>query len=331
MIRTIAVILGTAVGAATLSACGGDSKADAKLDEVTLRLGAIQTAKETPYFYGMEKGCFSDQKIKLKIAEGKGSSSTVQTVASGADDFGQADPATLIGLAAKGAKVKAVMSYLDVSPLSVLVSKKSGISSIDQLDGRKLAFTAGDSPSALFPALAKVNGLDEDKVTMANMNIQVKMTAILQGKVDGILGLNFMAANLSEKGLEADALLYSDNGVKLPGDVLMSSESLIKKDPDLVKRFVAAAACSKKAAIENPTEAVAAFTKANSAYPKEGAKKEFELVSQLFADPATSGEPVGHMSEPLFTSAYAFLTEYASVPTGKNVTDYFTNEFLPAG
>lgn len=328
MIRTFISAAGAVVLAGTLAACsGGSSDGSASGDKVTLRLGAIQTAKEAPYFLGVDKGCFSDQDIDLTIAEGKGSSSTVQTVASGADDFGQADPATMIGLAAKGAKVKAVMAYLDVSPLSVLAPVDSGISDLSDLEGKKVAFTAGDSPSTLFPALAEVNDLDEDAIEMANMNIQVKMTAILQKKVDAILGLSFMAANLSEKGLETDAILYADHGVALPGDVIVTSDAMIKKDPDLVKRFVAAAACAKKAAMDDPDAAVAAFTKANPQYPAGGAEKEFALVSELFAEP--EGAPVGTLSDELFTSGYDFLVQHADVPAGQDVSTFFTNEYVP--
>ncbi|MCR1785714.1 ABC transporter substrate-binding protein [Nocardioides carbamazepini] len=332
MTRTIATVAGAAVLTCALSACGGGSGdgADASTDKVTLRLGAILTAKEAPYFLGIERGCFADQDIELDLAEGKGSSSTVQTVASGADEFGQADPSTMIGLAAKGAEVKAVMSYLDISPLSVLVPRDSDITDLSDLEGKKLAFTAGDSPSTLFPALAEVNDLAEDRVEMVNMNIQVKMTAILQRKVDAMLGLSFMAANLSEKGLESEPLLYADHGVNLPGDVIITSDALIEKDPDLVDRFVAATACAKEAAMEDPDAAVAAFTKANSAYPASGAEKEFALVSELFTAPA-DGSPVGAISEDLFRSGYDFLVAHTDVPEGKDVSTFFTNAHLPQG
>src|SRR5215218_6607545 len=82
-------------------------------DAVTFRLNWYMGGLHVPFYFGKERGFYKEEGIDLTINEGRGSANTVQVVAAGSDTFGLADSSSLIGLAAKGAEVKSVMSLLN--------------------------------------------------------------------------------------------------------------------------------------------------------------------------------------------------------------------------
>src|SRR5512134_916257 len=96
-------------------------------DAVTFRLNWYMGGLHVPFYYGKERGFYKEEGIDLTINEGRGSANTVQVVAAGSDTFGMADSSSVIGLAAKGADVKSVMSLLNSTGFSVVSLAENGI------------------------------------------------------------------------------------------------------------------------------------------------------------------------------------------------------------
>src|SRR5690242_12187549 len=57
-----------------------------------------------------------------------------------------------------------------------------------RLEGKKLAITAGDALTQLFPAFAGFNKLDTGKITLVQIDPAGKVVALLEKRVDAILG-----------------------------------------------------------------------------------------------------------------------------------------------
>src|SRR6059036_3483116 len=67
------------------------ASAQAALEPATLRLDWLASGYHVPFFLALERGYYRDHGIDLQIFDGKGSTTTVQVVASGADTFGAAN------------------------------------------------------------------------------------------------------------------------------------------------------------------------------------------------------------------------------------------------
>src|SRR5436189_1052655 len=122
-------------------------------DAVTFRLNWYMGGLHVPFYYGKEKGYYTAEGIDLTINEGRGSANTVQVVAAGSDTFGLADSSSVISTAAKGADVKSVMSLLNSTGFAVVSLAETGIRTPKDLEGKKLAVSAGDPLGQLFQAL----------------------------------------------------------------------------------------------------------------------------------------------------------------------------------
>src|SRR5262245_65142200 len=82
-------------------------------DKVTLMLNWYVYGEHAPFYYGKEKGYFSDAGIELEIQEGRGSGTVAQVVAAKTVQFGYIDITTMIRAAVKGETIQAVGAALD--------------------------------------------------------------------------------------------------------------------------------------------------------------------------------------------------------------------------
>ena len=327
--RLVGTVVAGTVGAAMLAACGSGSADSGGLTPVTLRYTFVHTGVNAPWTLGVDKDFFKAQGIDLKLEEGKGSATTAQTVANGSDDFGLVDAGTLLTLGSKELSAKAVMSVLAGSPLVILSPAKSPIESPRQLEGKKLAISAGSAPATLLPALYDANQVDGSKVTNVNLQPGPALTSLLGGQVDAFATSALVAAALEAKGLQTHALKYSDFGVRTPGQYLVASNSLLQSKPDLVRRFVKAAQQSYEATIADPSAAAASFAKRYSDYTEGQALAELNLMLPLFKSADSGSQPVGWMSEADAQNALALLKRSGDITTVKPTGAYLTNEYLP--
>ena len=65
---------------------------------------------------------------------------------------------------------------------------ETGIETPKDLEGKKLAVTAGDPLTQLFPAFAGFNKLDTSKITLVQVDPAGKVVAVLEKRVDAMLG-----------------------------------------------------------------------------------------------------------------------------------------------
>jgi NitT/TauT family transport system substrate-binding protein len=291
-------------------------------------MSAIPTPEMELFQYGDSKGLYKAEGIDLSVKPGTSSATTVQTVASGADDFGYVDGSVVEQLASKGVGVKAVMGVINQSPLSILVPDKSGIKSPQELVDKKLGYTAGAGPATLFPAVLGANHLDKSKITMVNLGTQAKLTAVLRGQVDAILGLAFFAPILDSLGMKANPLLFGDLGVNVPGYVLITSDKMIKEHPEIVKRVVSASIKSRDAMAADPDAAAADYLKRHPDSKAPGNLASVKQLVGLYDTAATKGKPSGYIDPQQFVDGYQTMVKYAGVKGGLDPSKFFTNEFV---
>src|SRR6185369_11159384 len=139
-------------------------------DKVSLRLNWYLGGLHVPFYYGKDRGLYAAEGIDLTINEGRGSANTVQVVAAGSDTFGLADSSSVVLTASKGADIKSVMSLLNTTGFSVVSLAEAGIKTPKDLEGKKVAVTAGDPLGQLLQAVCKANNVDCTKIGMVQVD-----------------------------------------------------------------------------------------------------------------------------------------------------------------
>ncbi|MEB3100979.1 taurine ABC transporter substrate-binding protein [Ferviditalea candida] len=144
---------------------------------------------------------------------------------------------------------------------ALVVKKNSGVSSIKDTVGKKIAVPFGSTTHYSFLSALKLNNIDPAKVTILDMQPQEMLAAWKAGQIDGgyvwypILGemekdgnVIITSRNLSEKGI-------------ITADVCVASKDFIKNYPAAVTRYIEALDQSVKFYRSSKDQAVAAMAK----------------------------------------------------------------------
>ena len=298
-------------------------------DKVSLRLNWYLGGLHVPFYYGKERGFYAAEGIDLTINEGRGSANTVQVVAAGSDTFGLADSSSVILTASKGADVKSVMSLLNTTGFSVVSLAESGIKTPKDLEGKTVAVTPGDPLGQLLQAVCKANRVDCAKIGMVQVDPAAKVVTVLEKKADALLGgADDQYFLIKYKGANPAAMRYADWGANIVGMTILTSGDTIKKNPDLVRRFVRATAKSWEETKKNPGPAVDAALKAKPDLNRQSTLDQLMVDIDLLDSKNSKGR-VGWGAQADWDQTLAILKNYRDLQTDKTWTAFHTNEFLP--
>ncbi len=132
----------TAAAAALIATALAPMAVQAQTTNIKFTLDFSFQGPQAPFFLAAEKGYYAAEGINLTALDaGRGSSDTVNRVASGAYDIGFGDLNALIEFNAKnpGKEIPAVMMLYDQAPFAIITLKDKGISKPTDLAGRKAA------------------------------------------------------------------------------------------------------------------------------------------------------------------------------------------------
>ena len=253
-------------------------------DNVTFITDFGFNGRHAYYYVALDKGYYKAAGLDVKIVRGQGSSDAVKQVASGTAQIGFADTSAVIFAKANdGIPVKLVSVIYAKPPHAIYVLKESGITKPKDLEGKKLADTAFSAMPKMFGAYAKAAGIDASKVTWVIAGSDALPGMLSLGRVDGI-GQYTVGEPLLRKTAEPKdivQLAYSDVGLDYYGSGLVTMESTLQSNPDLVRKFIAATLHGLKDAMANPKEAGEIMHKYHREVDEGVASAETIKVGQL--------------------------------------------------
>ena len=317
---TAMVILGLSTGAAFAQAGGKPMK---------LTLNFLAAGPNSGFIYAKKLGLYEKAGINLTIEEGKGSGTTAQQVATGQTDVGFADAPAAMQLRTKGAPVKIVAPILQTNGFAIISLEEMNITSPKDLVGKRVAVQPGTAQTTLLDAILSSNGIDKTKVNVINIDPGAFVGAVLEKKVDAILGgADFHSIQMRDRGFKVRDIFYRDVGVPTVGLSIIARDDRIKADADLYRTFVEASLQGWDAARKNPEAAAAAVIEQFPSVTKEQIGKQFDVVNKLLCAPGA--QSLGRVPDQNWNTTFDLLTQYLGLPKDKPVSDYFTTELLPA-
>ena len=317
------------MGAGRVAAQGKDK------EKVTLLLNWYLYSEHSPFFLGRERGFFDQEGIDLEIQEGRGAGVTIQAVAAGSAQFGYADITTMIKAAAKGAPVISTGVLLQTSPMAIMGFADKGIKTIQDVKGKTVVLTPGDSLSQVWPLLMQKNNIKEGDVKILSGDAQTKLNAVINNQADATVGyvMDQAVKLVDATGKPVQSVRFADYGVNLICSGIVVRKELLKSNPELAKRFMRAATKSMEAAMADPGAAVAAMIKAS---PKSGHQDSMTVgLKQAVALYHAPGEPQGRpyrVSAKTMDESFQILLKYGGVDKDSAgvATSYYTNDYLPS-
>lgn len=220
-----------------------------------INLGHTQLAvAETNGYYGA---------THVKYLTADGTAATVQSVASGTAEMGQADTLSLDAAAAKGVhNVTAVCSYVAANIYQLLVTKSSSIRSAKDLKGKRIAMTSLGTGTYYNAVLAlKSAGLTEKDAKFVTIGSpQAQLDALKSGKVDALSSIDVSIGTYRNQGAELRTLDFGGS-TKWQWNVVIARNDVLKK-----RRAAVASVCkgiqqAELFVTKDPTAALSTFKK----------------------------------------------------------------------
>lgn len=303
-------------------------------DKVTLMLNWYVYGEHAPFYYGKEKGFFEKAGIDLDIQEGRGSGVVAQAVAAKTVQFGYIDVPTMMRAAVKGAPITAVGVALQTSPMSAMGFAEKNIKKAEDLKGKTVATTPGDSMSQIWPLFLKKANLKESDMKILSGDATTKLNAVINGQADVLLGY-VMDQSMKIKdatGKDVIPVKFADYGINLVSSGIVANRDFVKDNQDLVKRFMLAATQSIEAAVKDPKGAAQSILNAN---PKGGKidtlTQGFELTIPLYKDPSGKASRPFNVTDANMKETVDVMVEYGGLEAKAKdeIKTYYTNEYLP--
>src|SRR4051812_9397837 len=306
----------------------------AAADKVVLMLNWYVYGEHAPFYYGVEKGFYKDAGIDLEIQEGRGSGVTTQAVAARTASFGYVDVPTMMRAAIKGAPVIASGVLLQTSPMSAMGFTEKNIRKPEDIKGKTVATTPGDSMSQIWPLFLKKTGLKEGDFTTVAGDGQTKLNAVINGQADLLLGY-VMDQSMKIKdatGKDVYPIKFAEYGINMVSSGIIANTEYVKANADLVKRFMSATTKAVEAAEKDPKAAAQSILDAN---PKGGKidtlTQGFELTIPLYRTPETKSKRPFQVTDQNMTDSVNLMVEYGGLDAKakENPKAFYTNDYLP--
>jgi NitT/TauT family transport system substrate-binding protein len=321
-----AILLGTA---------GAQVQAQApKHDHVTLMLNWYAYSEHAPFFLGKVRNYYADEGIDIDIQEGRGSAVTAQAVAAGSVDFGYIDIPTMIKAASKGAPLMSVGVLLQTSPMAVMAFADKNLKTPQDIIGKTVATTPGDSPSQIWPLYLKINHISPDQFKTVSGDAKTKLNAVISGQADLIIGYvmdqNIKMIDATHK--QTTLLRFSDAGINLINSGIIVNKDLLKNNPDLVKRFMRATTKAVEETEKDPAAAVEAILKEK---PESGQRDTLlqgvKLTTALYHTKETEHQRPFHVTMKNVSDSLDLLVQYGGLDAAARgkPEDYVNLSYLP--
>lgn len=217
-----------------------------RADRVELALNWLPEAEHGGFFAAEVHGLFAEQRLKVKIVPGGPGVPVIKNVASGKVLFGITNADQLLIERAQEADVVAVLAPIQHSPRCIMVHKKSGITKFDNLKDMTLSVNANQT----FLAYLK------KKQPLTNVRIVPYTGSIgpfLQEDRIGVQAYVFSEPFLArQQGAEPVNLMVSDLGFNPYTSILITRADVVARQPDLVRRMVAACQSGWRKYLDDP-------------------------------------------------------------------------------
>lgn len=281
MKATLAITL--VLAAALAASLAGLPAADAQARRVSVQMDWVIGGHHAGFFVAKDKGLYAARGLDVTINRGFGSGDTIKVVAAGKSDFGLANVPASIVSRGKGAPVKQLAVVIGKAPESFLSFEEKGIRTLKDLEGKSFAEAPGAATMVVWPAFARLAGIDINKMTFIAVEAAAKPAALFGGRADLAFGFRPgfdepVIVRARKEGKKLVFLRWEDFGWKVYGSGVITSDELLKRDPKLVGDFVAATLEGYRWAIENPDQTLDIVVKANPEVDPAAAR-----LSLLFA------------------------------------------------
>ena len=284
----------------------------------------------SPFLIAQDRGYYKEAGLEVTIEQGRGSATTALLLSQGNFDVGHLNITNAAQLVGKGAPITVVAVYQHKTAAAIIgIKGKVALGGPQALKGIRIGSTPGGSDALSLRIFRKANGMAEGDLNVVSLEANAKTAALFGGRIDAVSGdAPAFDAYVRATGQQPETLRLAEQGVPLLGFGFAANDDFLAKNPDTVRKFLAATRRGFIEAARDP-KAACEFMQAtvHLAGTIERCVDYFNGVMALSTSP---GDPAwGHQSAEEWAKLVSTLQDVGELPAGKAPSAFYTNDFAP--
>jgi len=307
-----------------LSACG--RAAPSPVVKVRLPLGYIPNIQFAPLYVAVDKGYFRQEGIEIEF-DYSYETDAIALVGANNLQFAVVSGEQVILARAQGLPVVYVMAWYRDYPVAVTSKVEQGIRTREDLKGKHIGLPGLFGANYIgLRALLNQADLKESDVTLDSIGFtQVEALATDKEQAASVYVAN-EPIQLQAMGYQMNVIPVSDY-VQLASNGLITNETTIARNPDLVKRMVRAILKGIADTVAKPDEAYDISTKFVETLAQADSKVQKEILSTTISMWQT--DPLGYSELKAWENMQNVLIEMELISSPVDLSKAVTNEFIP--
>jgi len=317
--------------AAGLMAANGPASAQ-QLPKLTARVDFLPWGMHAGLHLGVMKGWFKEAGLDVEVSDGRGSGVTMQQVATGDVDIGWVQLGAMAVARGKGMPIISIAGLARRGDLGALVPKDSGMKKVKDLEGKRVAYTAGTSWGSLVDPFFAAGGASRDKVNLVSVDQTALLSIYMSGGVDATLTTFPFAKTTADRQRPSEGILLADVGINIPSYGLIVTRRTLDTKEDALRRFVPVVVRAWEYIYnDHIDEGVDAIVKQRPNERLDLGILRGQIVEYrpFFFTDATKGKRFGWQSDADWKGTIDILEKTKAIPTGSAPSDYYTNKLVP--
>ncbi|MEE9525458.1 MAG: ABC transporter substrate-binding protein [Candidatus Woesearchaeota archaeon] len=300
-------------------------KAVQDMEKISVRLPIpFNDGAFAPFYTAIDKGYFEEEGLDVTYNFGSAEANPIKMVVAGQDEIGFiGGPDTLLVARSKGHPVKAFALYHRFSDFPVLITTKdSGITKVEELDGKKVGFYYGHISTDVLRNLFKKQNIEVEEI-----GVGVSLNQFLAGQIDAQWWFRIPAeVVLPAKDIDVNIIHPKDYGIRTHGYTFFTTEKILEEDPELMEKFMRAIVKATEYADEHPEEAIQSVLTRDETLNYEIELEKLKRYNKVTVQPKNL--PIGYISESLLRKTYERLEEENVLENSFDLEDAFTTKIL---
>jgi NitT/TauT family transport system substrate-binding protein len=237
---------------ATGTVLSASARSQAALKPVTLILHWMPQSQFAGYYMALEKGLYRDRGLDVTILRGGPDRDPVEYLQTGKADFATLFLTGALVARDQGAPIVHIAQIVNTSNLMLIAHRAAGITSLDDLQGRRVSLWSPQFSTA-FEGCLKANGVQAVEVPQ-----YYTVNLFLRHGVDACSAMAYNEYHtLLQSGMndeEMTKIYMRDMGFDFPEDGVYCLDETLAGDPETCKAFVEASLEGWRYAGEHPDE-----------------------------------------------------------------------------
>ncbi len=308
--------------------------ATANAQEVAFNMAWLPQGSVSGVIVAIELGYYMEVGLDVNAVRGYGGNRTVNEVDQGQFEFGYGDPISVALNRARGGTARLVGAINTRWPAGIcFVRERYQPQGLEDLAGLTLGGGSGSPVHNLVPEWLELNGMPRNHVRLLRMDPAVIDVSLIEGRID--LAECWRGSNRAvtqkyarDAGLSVGWLEYSDYGLDMYGSGIVTSDTFIEENPDVVQRFVGATYRGYEYAIANTEETTAILMQAYSTLDPDITAQQVAEVADLILDPAAENFKLGWLRPERMRSTLQLLDQAFDLGGEVLTEDLYTDRFV---